>query len=123
MHFVSTQIKGKGRGRNMGVPTVNLKVPENFQVQDGVYACMVGIDGTDYKGALHIGPVPTFHEKDRTIEVYILNAIVTTFPETHDKPIRVDVRERIRDVETFKTPEALVERIAKDVQEINKILK
>ena len=44
MQFESTHISGKGRGKPMGFPTINLKIPENFKLKNGVYAVKVSIE-------------------------------------------------------------------------------
>lgn len=122
MNFESTQIKGRGRGKQMGVPTINLKVPEDFNIADGVYACLATIESMSYKGALHIGPVPTFEETERTIEIYILDVDSESFPNVMGKKIGVIVKKKIRDVEKFNSPELLIKRIVADVSEIRQVL-
>ncbi len=122
MQFISEQIKGHGRGKQMGVPTINLAVPKEFNVEDGVYACKLIIEGIKYNGALHVGPVPTFNETVRTIEIYVLDIPAEDFPETYGKPITVDVVKKIREIMSFTTVEDLVKRIVQDVSEIKKIL-
>jgi len=44
MKFKSRHIKGKGRGKKMGFPTINLKIPSNFKLEDGIYAAKVFIE-------------------------------------------------------------------------------
>ena len=58
--YTSKVIKGRGRGREIGYPTLNLGIPRNFSVRQGVFAGWVIIDGHQYPGAFHFGPVPTF---------------------------------------------------------------
>jgi len=65
MKFESTQTKGKGRGKLMGFPTINLKIPANFELEDGIYAAKVNIENKVFVGALHYGPVPTFNEEKK----------------------------------------------------------
>lgn len=122
MRFISKQIKGHGRGKKIGVPTINLEIPEGLIVEDGVYASTVVIDDRKFMGALHIGPVPTFGQKQKSIEVYIIDADKDTFPQTEGKAIAVEVVKRIRSIENFPSTEKLVERIIKDVEEIKEAL-
>lgn len=42
--FTANVIKGKGRGKELGFPTINLAVPENFNLKPGIYACWVKLD-------------------------------------------------------------------------------
>lgn len=123
MVFQSKHIKGIGRGKNLGFPTINLTIPEEILLEHGIYAAWIDIGGRAYKGALHFGPVPTFGEKDPQLEVYLLDVTDDNFPNTEDVNIEVDIVERIRDVQMFDEAVDLVEQIAKDVEKVNRILK
>jgi len=72
MKFESIHIKGKGRGKPMGFPTINLKIPNNFKLKDGIYTAKVTIDSKVFISALHYGPVPTFNEQKKSLEVYLI---------------------------------------------------
>ncbi len=121
MLFSSFQIKGKGRGRKLGVPTINLQIPPEFKLEEGIYAAWVFIDGESYRGALHFGPVPVFNELRRSLEVHLLD--VLELPQTMDQRIKVRVVQKIREIQNFPSPEAMIERIQKDIEEALKILK
>lgn len=123
MLFNSSHIKGIGRGKELGFPTLNLSVPKDFFIDDGIYAVWVVIDNKTYKGALHYGPIPTFQQKDKTMEVHLLDITDENFPETDDKIIEVDIVQRLRDIKRFIETEDLIEQIASDVEKINYILK
>ena len=72
MIFESTHIKGKGRGKPMGFPTINLEIPENFKLKNGIYAAKVTIENKTFVAALHYGPVPTFGDLQKSLEVYLI---------------------------------------------------
>ena len=74
MHIVSRQVKGKGRGKVIGFPTINLDIPSGLSLEDGIYAAWVTIGDRRYKGALHFGPIPTFDETTKSLEVFLLDA-------------------------------------------------
>ncbi len=122
MVFQSKQIHGLGRGKEVGFPTINLTIPEDFDLETGVYAVWVIIDDKTYKGALHYGPIPTFDLKNYSLEVHLLN-IVDNMPDTEDRIIEVDIVERLRDVKKFMEVYDLTEAILKDVEKVNRILK
>ena len=42
MKFETVHITGKGRGKPMGFPTINLKIPELFKLKIGVYHSQTG---------------------------------------------------------------------------------
>ncbi len=123
MLFSSKQIKGQGRGHKVGFPTVNLVIPEDLVLDDGIYAVWVVIDSRTYKGALHYGSIPTFNQIDKTLEVHILDMTDDSMPDTIDTPIEIDVVERLREVRKFDDVESLAIQIANDVKNVNTILK
>ncbi|MBI2022826.1 hypothetical protein HYS97_03190 [Candidatus Daviesbacteria bacterium] len=118
MRFESTQVKGKGRGKGIGIPTINLQIPPNFSLEDGIYAVRVFLNGQVFKGALHFGPVPSFNENEKSLEVMLLDIEESKIPETENKKIEVEVVKKIRDIEKFNSIEELVVRVEKDVEEI-----
>jgi riboflavin kinase/FMN adenylyltransferase len=123
MLLSSKQIRGQGRGHKVGFPTINLVVPEDLSLDEGIYAVWVVIDGRTYKGALHYGAIPTFQLKDKTMEVHLIDITDDTVPVTEDKVIEIDVVERIRGVRKFDDAESLAIQIAIDIKNVNAILK
>lgn len=123
MLLSSKQIRGQGRGHKVGFPTINLVVPEDLSIDEGIYAVWVVIDGRTYKGALHYGAIPTFQLKDKTMEVHLIDITDDTVPVTEDKVIEIDVVERLRGVRKFDDAESLAIQIAIDIKNVNAILK
>lgn len=123
MIFQTKHVKGIGRGKHLGFPTINLSIPEDIFLDDGIYAAWIDINGKPYKGALHFGPIPTFDEKEKMLEVYLLDVTDDNFPNTEGAIIEVDIVERLRDIKRFLDPALLSEAIARDVENVNKILK
>lgn len=121
MQFESTHIKGKGRGKPMGFPTINLKIPDNFELKNGIYAVKVKIEKKVFKGALHYGPVPTFGELQKSLEVYLIDPVNNEVENLDDKLIKVEVIRFLRDVIKFRLVEDLVKQIKEDVIEIKKL--
>lgn len=121
--FQGTVISGKGRGKGLGVSTLNLEVNKNLP-SHGIYAAWVlfgdhGVHGGHrVKGALHIGPRPTFHEEDVSVEVHLLDFeggdLGENFPKLGDS-VEVEIVGWIRDVEMFDSPEALKKAIQQDI--------
>ena len=107
-------ISGKGRGRGLGFPTINLEIPENFNSKEGIYACTVLLNNAMYKGALHFGPVPVFHDKEQALEIFVLGWNGDQTPEQ----ISFEIGRFLRPVQNFETPEALSAQIAQDVANI-----
>ena len=121
MKFESTHVKGKGRGKPMGFPTINLKIPANFELEDGIYAAKVNIENKIFKGALHYGPVPTFNESEKSLEVYLIGLNDYELINLDEKIIKVEIIKYLRQVIKFKSKEELVKQIKEDVINIKKI--
>ncbi len=120
------QILGKGRGKLLGFPTINLAVQgsalHNTALDDGIYAAWVTIRGKRFMGALHCGPVPTFHEKEKSVEVFLLDASDETLGETQNAPITVEPVKRVRDVRAFANSQELIRQMRQDVEQVRQIL-
>ena len=107
-------VQGAGRGRTIGVPTLNLAPPDARKLlpPDGVYAVWVWWRGTRYGGMMNQGPRPTFAEQGRTLEVHLFDFAGELYGET----VRVEWVERLRDVQAFPSREALVAQLERDRQ-------
>lgn len=123
MNIVSRQIRGKGRGKLLGYPTINLEIPSAFELEEGIWAAWVTIKGKRYGGALHFGPIPTFGEEAKSLEVFLLDTADDDLTGTEDASIEVDPVARLRDILSFDSPEALARQIENDVAEVCDILK
>jgi riboflavin kinase/FMN adenylyltransferase len=65
-------IPGKGRGKSLDYPTINLRIdPRKLLPADGVYSARVQLEQESYVGMLYIGPKPTFGEEDRSVEIHV----------------------------------------------------
>ncbi len=113
-------VRGAGRGRTIGVPTVNLEPPDPRKLlpPDGVYAVRVTIGdrqpgrGQQYGGMMNQGPRPTFGEQARTLEIHLFDFAGELYGET----IAVEWVRRLRDVQAFASREALVAQLERDRQ-------
>ncbi len=115
-------IHGDKRGRELGYPTANLECDSENKLlpANGVYAVMVDLDGTNYKGVLNVGRRPTFNLKDLAVEVHLID-----FPghDLYGKTLRVKFIERIRGEMRFIAKSDLVIQIQKDKDTALEILK
>lgn len=122
MVFQSMQIKGAGRGKKLGYPTINLEIPKNFHSKEGVYAAWVTIGHNQYKAAGHYGPVPTFHSEKKNLEFFLIDVLADNLDAFHTKPISFELIEYVRPVKKFESPKRLKNQITKDVKKITDIL-
>lgn len=121
MKFSSTQVKGKGRGKLLGFPTINLNIPDDFKLIEGIYAVKVFIEGQEFLGALHFGPIPTFKEEGETLEVFLIDVNPENLPETSGLDIEIEIIKYLRAVQNFPDQDSLAKQIGEDVLETKKL--
>lgn len=122
MKFKSTAIRGHGRGRELGFPTINLVVPADISLtlSKGIYASRVTLGEEVYPSALYFGPASTFGETENQLEVYLIDAVLISV-NTGDE-VEVEIVKFIRAPEAFSSPELLVLKMNDDVEKIRKVL-
>lgn len=116
------KIAGKGRGKKLGVPTINFTIPTNLTIKEGIYAAYVTVNKKSYKAALHYGPVPAFKEKAKSLEAFILDNVSIPAVDLQAEKIKIEFIQYIRPVMNFSSPEKLVAQIELDIQTIQHIL-
>jgi riboflavin kinase/FMN adenylyltransferase len=105
-------VRGDGRGRQLGFPTANLRIPhaDKLVPRQGVYAARGQLRGRLLDGALHLGPRPTFPGAPPAIELHLFD-----FDEDlYGEEIGVLFCARLRDVIRFESVPALVRSIESD---------
>ncbi len=112
-YTVSGQVvHGEGRGRTIGVPTINLGEvhPQKLLPPDGVYAARVEWATGRAGGMLNQGPRPTFGEMRRGIEVHLFGVQADLYGQW----VRVEWVERLRDVQHFASAGHLQDQLERD---------
>lgn len=103
--------RGEQRGRTLGYPTLNLVVPaRKLLPPEGVYAVRAQTPRGAFGGMLSLGPRPTFGDTRVGVEVYLLDAS----GDFYDAHVRIELVERLRDVRSFPSADALVQQIRLD---------
>ena len=103
---------GAGRGRQIGVPTINLTdvPPQKLLPPDGIYAVEVEWRGGRLGGMMHQGPRPTFADGRRTQEANLFDFEGDLYGEW----VRITWVKRLRDIEHFASVEQLQEQMERD---------
>jgi riboflavin kinase/FMN adenylyltransferase len=122
-------VPGRGKGRQIGFPTLNMKIPSQIIPQQGVYAgyCLLGSSQDDVckfdnrkPSVFSIGQAVTFGDQhSQLIEAHILD---TKLGDTPGRWMAMDFVEHIRIQRRFESPEALAAQIAKDCESAKNIL-
>ena len=118
--------RGAGRGRTIGIPTINLAPPDPRKLlpPDGVYAVWVDVgeretgSGKRYGGMMNQGPRPTFGVTARALEIHLFDFA----GELYGEPVKVEWVRRLRDVQPFPSREALIEQLERDAAAARQIL-
>lgn len=117
--FTASVHPGSGRGKGLGVPTLNLameSVPGDME--EGVYACFVTAINQRFPATMHYGPRPVFKDNP-SCEVHILDTTL----ESQPSEVTVEPIEYLRPVQDFGSAEALVEQMNNDCSQARAILK
>jgi riboflavin kinase/FMN adenylyltransferase len=111
---------GAKRGKGLGFPTANLRVPDKFLLPKiGVYAGWLWWKGTRYPTVVNVGLNPTF--EDRTAP--IVEAHVLDFDrDLYGEVVAVEFTHHLRDELKFEKVEDLVKAIEQDVRRARELL-
>ncbi len=107
-------IHGSRLGRDLGFPTLNLRVPEPCAARSGIYVVRVhGLGPDPLPGVASLGVRPTVTSSGRLLlETHILDRRV----DAYGKLVRVEFLKFLRDEEAFPDLPTLIAAIEKDVQ-------
>jgi riboflavin kinase/FMN adenylyltransferase len=113
-------VRGDGRGRHLGFPTANLAgfPPEKLLPPAGIYAVRGVTRSGVHKGALHLGPRPTFQGAPPSVELHLMDFDGDLYGEE----VRVDFVEYLRPVVPFDSVQALVAQMKADVDRARAVL-
>ncbi|PJX21751.1 riboflavin biosynthesis protein RibF [Psychroflexus sp. S27] len=108
-------VRGKGLGRELGYPTANLKIKEDYKLipREGVYVVQSEIDEKLYFGLMNIGTNPTFDEVNQSIETYFFDLN----KDLYNQKISIQLLKRLRDEQKFDGPNQLIEAMNKDKEQ------
>ncbi len=122
-------ISGRGKGREIGYPTINMQKGDQILPAEGVYAGTVEVAPTPealfgqsqhLPAAISIGQARTFgDEHPLLIEAHLL---VKHVPEVAEKWVAMDFVRRLRSQHKFKSVDDLVAQITRDCTKARDIL-
>lgn len=113
-------VRGAQRGRELGYPTANVKtLPHTAIPADGVYSGWLLAEGERMPAAISVGTNPQFDGVQRTVEAYAIDRVGL---DLYDLQVSVDFQSYLRGQEKFATVDALIERMAQDVNEAKRLL-
>lgn len=127
--LIGRVVSGRGKGRQIGFPTLNLEKPDQLVPAEGVYAGYVTLGHSDEStpgnsgklpAAFSIGQARTFEEDHpMLIEAHLLTDKGIS-PD--DSLMAMEFIAHIRTQHKFASPEHLAEQIAKDCDNAKRLL-
>ncbi|WP_422360502.1 bifunctional riboflavin kinase/FAD synthetase [Reichenbachiella sp.] len=107
-----TVVEGKQIGSQLGFPTANIKVAEEFKLipKDGSYAVRAKVGNEWFKGMLNVGIRPTVGGLHRVIETHLFDFD----QQIYNQPIQVEFIKHLRDEKKFDSLEELKTQLQKD---------
>ncbi len=108
-----TVVEGKKLGRELGYPTANIKIPDEFKLIPaiGIYAVEVILNGNTYTGMMSIGRNPTVTD-DKSIK---LEANIFDFnDDIYGEKIKIGFIDRIREEIKFENIDKLRSQLHSD---------
>ncbi len=110
-------VQGRGLGKRIGFPTVNIKPFWRVILLEGVYAVRMWTGEALVDGVAHWGRRPTLNEDTPVLEVHVLRESLNIPPE---RKVRVYFLHWLREVQRFPSLEALKNQITQDVEKAEK---
>ncbi len=108
-------VRGEGRGKKLGWPTMNLALASEILPADGVYASRVAFTaaGTLLDGVTNVGRRPTFNgSRERVVECHVFDFD----REVYGQEVELSFLKRLRGERAFSSVEALRTQIAEDAR-------
>ena len=106
-------IYGQQLGRTIGIPTINLKMPEQLAAQ-GVYAVTITLNGKTHQGVASIGTRPSVKTNGQCwLEVFVFNFNESVYGDI----ACVSLQHKIRDEEKFDDITTLLAAINQDIDQ------
>ncbi len=118
--FVRGEVRhGQKRGRTLGYPTANLRLPDACRLRHGIYAVRASLGGgIVHDGVASFGRRPTFDNGAPLLEAFLFDFAGDLYGRTLD----VELVAWVRGEERFDSAEALIERMHRDSREARAML-
>lgn len=118
--FVRAQVRhGDKRGRELGYPTANMRLPDDCRLRHGIYAVRASVDGRPVDGVASFGRRPTFDNGAPLLETHLFDFS----GDLYGRALDVEFVGWIRGEERFDGIEALIAQMDRDSEEAKRMLK
>lgn len=116
--LTGTVVSGRKLGRTIGVPTANLRLPEEVvQLPHGVYACKAFVDQQEYLAVTNIGNRPTVGGHHVTVEAWLMDFQ----GDLYEQFVLLEFHQFLRPEQKFDSLEDLRAEIQKNARQVRKL--
>lgn len=118
--LTGTVVKGKQIGKQIGFPTANIYIKEDYKLipKNGAYVVKSYIDNSLYFGMMNIGTNPTVDGTKQFIEVHFFNFD----QDLYNKTLKIELLEPLRNERKFESLETLKEQLKIDKENALKLI-
>jgi riboflavin kinase / FMN adenylyltransferase len=118
--FRGSVVTGDGRGRELGYPTINIRLPSLRKLlpPPGVYAVRARTRRGSLGGMMNLGPRPTFGDYELSFEVHLFD----TGGDWYGEQLSIEMIRRLRDTTRFPSVDALIEQLGRDAADARSAL-
>jgi riboflavin kinase/FMN adenylyltransferase len=107
-------VYGRQLGRQLNVPTANIRLQRYRAALEGVYCVTVeGIAGAVRHGIANIGVRPTVDGKEPLLEVHVFDYTGNLYGDL----IKVTFKQKLREEQAFDSIDALKTQINQDIEQ------
>ena len=107
-------VYGRQLGRQLNVPTANIRLQRYRAALEGVYCVTVeGVGDSVRQGIANIGVRPTVDGKEPLLEVHVFDYAGNLYGDL----IKVTFKQKLRDEQAFESIDALKNQIAADLEQ------
>lgn len=110
-------IHGNKLGRQLGLPTANIALPDETRLRHGVYAVMVDYRGREWAGAASWGTRPHFDDGAPLLEVHLLDFT----GDLYGRRLTVEFVRYLRPEQAFPSLEAMMAQIGRDIEDTRRV--
>jgi len=115
--------KGRGFGKKLGFPTINLRTPGEKLLPSGVFAGYAGLNNKMYNVIIYIGRRPSFELRGKVkIEVHILSRNANLKAASIGQSVTIYLVQKLRGDRSFASVAALKHQITRDICRTRRIL-
>lgn len=119
--LTGTVVKGKQIGKQIGFPTANIYIKEDYKLipKNGVYVVKSYIENSLFYGMMNIGTNPTVDGSHQSIEVHFFEFNQNLY----NKKLKIEMIKRLRDERKFDSLESLKSQLIKDKEDALNFIK